>query len=67
MKRTLIVVAIAFAVLVAGCGGPGEAPENGTDGENATDDPGTEDEENETAALEPAAVGDEPLATAPTS
>ncbi|WP_254768566.1 hypothetical protein [Salinilacihabitans rarus] len=65
MKRTLIVVAIALAVLMAGCGGPGEAPENDTDGDNATDDPGAQDEENGTAALEPAAVEDEPLATAP--
>lgn len=28
MKRTIIIVVLAFCVLLAGCGGPGDAPEN---------------------------------------
>lgn len=43
MKRTIIVVAIALTLVVAGCGGPGDAPddnETGTPGE----DPGAGDD-----------------------
>lgn len=48
MKRTLIVVAVVLAVLVAGCGGPGDAPEdeNGEVPEEEPADP-TEDEPGE--------------------
>lgn len=55
MKRTLIVVAIAFTVLIAGCGGPGDAPED-EEGEPVEEEPGDEpgdeagDEGNETPA-----------------
>lgn len=30
MKRTIIVIVIAFTVLLAGCGGPGDTADNGT-------------------------------------
>ncbi len=47
MKRTVIVV-VVLAVLVAGCGGPGEAPDNETD--NETEEPAADNETEEPAA-----------------
>ena len=41
MKRTIIIVVIAFGVLLAGCGGPGDAPENES-GEPVDEEPGGE-------------------------
>ena len=43
MNRTVLVIAVALTVLVAGCGGPGDAPEN--DDELPEEDPGDPAEE----------------------
>lgn len=40
MNRTIIVVVVALTLLIAGCGGPGDAP----DEENNTSDAADEDE-----------------------
>lgn len=46
MNRTIIVVAVALTLLIAGCGGPGEAPEDGDD-EMPDEDPEEPEEEDE--------------------
>lgn len=44
MKRTIIVIVVALTVLVAGCGGPGDAPEEDEElPEEDPDDPAEED------------------------
>lgn len=48
MKRTLVVVVLALSVVIAGCGGPGDAPEE--ENESPGEEPGEEpvEAENET-------------------
>lgn len=47
MKRTIIVAVLAISLLVAGCGGPGEAPDDdGEGGEEPADDPAGGEDEN---------------------
>ena len=42
MNRTIIVIVVALTVLVAGCGGPGDAPEDEDLPEEDPDDPAEE-------------------------
>lgn len=52
MKRTIIVLGLALMLVLAGCGGPGDAP-NDTGGEPAGEEPaGGEDPAEENGAAE---------------
>lgn len=51
MKRTIIVLGLALMLVLAGCGGPGDAP-NDTGEEPAGEEPAGEEPANESGAAE---------------